>query len=170
VVVGSDIANKRKLHRYLKKITISAQHTTTYYWQLIPLQLMQQDDEDRKNEINIKLSEIAKILWDKCFGFATQCIVWLMAIFNSIGAKSEEVTLYAEDIPGALECVEKEPDAIISLPLFFYFMFFLTIFLITLAFKTSAAPFVNICINTFGNSLIVIDCEHIIHHTWRAKC
>jgi predicted nuclease with TOPRIM domain len=63
-------------------------------------------------EKNIKLSEIAKILWDKCFGFATQCIVWLMAIFNSIGAKSEEVTLYAEDIPGALECVEKEVDVL----------------------------------------------------------
>ncbi|KAL5663976.1 hypothetical protein ACJX0J_024084, partial [Zea mays] len=31
-------------------------------------------------------------------------------IFNSVGPVSEEVTLSTEDIPGALECVEKEPD------------------------------------------------------------
>jgi hypothetical protein len=33
-------------------------------------------------------------------------------IFNSIGASSEELTLSAEDIPGALECVEKEVDVL----------------------------------------------------------
>jgi hypothetical protein len=63
-------------------------------------------------EKNIKLSETAKILWDKCFGFATQCIAWLKAVFNSVRAKSEEVTLSAEDIPRALECVEKGVDTL----------------------------------------------------------
>jgi hypothetical protein len=33
-------------------------------------------------------------------------------IFNSVGAVSEEVTLYAEDIPRALECVGKEVDVL----------------------------------------------------------
>jgi hypothetical protein len=35
-----------------------------------------------------------------------------MGIFNSVGAVSEEVTLSTEDIPGALECVEKEVDVL----------------------------------------------------------
>jgi hypothetical protein len=36
----------------------------------------------------------------------------LKAIFNSVGAASEEVTPSAEDIPGALEHIEKEFDAL----------------------------------------------------------
>ena len=39
-------------------------------------------------EKNVKLSEIVKILRDKCFSFATQCIAWLKGIFNSVGAVS----------------------------------------------------------------------------------
>jgi hypothetical protein len=63
-------------------------------------------------EKNVKLSETVANLWDKCFGFATQCIARLKGIFNSIGAVSEEVTLSTEDIPGALECIEKEVDVL----------------------------------------------------------
>jgi hypothetical protein len=63
-------------------------------------------------EKNVKPSEIVTNLWDKCFGFSTQCIARLKGIFNSIGAASEEVTLSAEDIPGALECIEKEFDVL----------------------------------------------------------
>jgi hypothetical protein len=51
-----------------------------------------------------------KILHDKCFSFASQCVARLKSIFNSVGVVSEEVTLFVEDIPGALECVEKEVD------------------------------------------------------------
>jgi hypothetical protein len=32
--------------------------------------------------------------------------------FNSVGATSKEITLSAEDIPRALECVEKEVDVL----------------------------------------------------------
>jgi DNA repair exonuclease SbcCD ATPase subunit len=63
-------------------------------------------------EKNLKLSEALKTLKDKCFNFATQCTARLKSIFNSVGAASEEASLFAEDIPGALECVEKEVDAL----------------------------------------------------------
>jgi hypothetical protein len=42
----------------------------------------------------------------------TQCIARLKGIFNSVGAASEEVTPFAEDIPGALEHIEKEVDVL----------------------------------------------------------
>jgi hypothetical protein len=61
-------------------------------------------------ENNLKLNETIKTLRNKCFSFSTQCITRLKDIFNSIGAVSEEVNLSAEDIPGALRCVEKEVD------------------------------------------------------------
>jgi hypothetical protein len=36
----------------------------------------------------------------------------LGSIFNSVGAASEETSLSVEDIPGALECIEKEVDVL----------------------------------------------------------
>jgi hypothetical protein len=63
-------------------------------------------------EKNVKPSETITNLWDRCFGFATQCIAQLKGIFNSIGVTSEEVTPSAEDIPRALEHIEKEVDAL----------------------------------------------------------
>jgi hypothetical protein len=36
----------------------------------------------------------------------------LESIFNSVGAAPEETSLSADDIPGALECVEKEVDVL----------------------------------------------------------
>jgi predicted nuclease with TOPRIM domain len=58
-------------------------------------------------ENNVKLSETITNLQDRCFDFATQCISRLKGIFNSVGASSEEVTSSAEDIPRALEHIEK---------------------------------------------------------------
>jgi hypothetical protein len=63
-------------------------------------------------EKNVKPSETITNLWDRCFGFATQCIAQLKGIFISSGAASEEVTPSAKDIPGALEHIEKEVDAL----------------------------------------------------------
>jgi hypothetical protein len=44
--------------------------------------------------------------------FASQCTARLRSIFNSVGAAFEETSLSAEDIPGALECIEKEVDVL----------------------------------------------------------
>jgi DNA repair exonuclease SbcCD ATPase subunit len=63
-------------------------------------------------EKNLKLSEALKTLKNKCFNFATQCIAQLKSIFNSVGVAFEEASLSAEDIPGALECIEKEVDVL----------------------------------------------------------
>jgi predicted nuclease with TOPRIM domain len=61
-------------------------------------------------EKNLKLSETLKALKNKWFSFAAQCTARLKSIFNSVGAMSEEANLSAEDIPGALECIEKQVD------------------------------------------------------------
>jgi hypothetical protein len=66
----------------------------------------------QKLKKNVKLSETIPNLRDKCFGFATQCIAWLKGIFDSVGVVSEEVTPSTKDIPGALEHIEKEVDAL----------------------------------------------------------
>jgi chromosome segregation ATPase len=63
-------------------------------------------------EKNVKLNETVEILRDKCFRFASQCVARLKGVFNSVGATSEEITLSIEDIPRALECVEKEVDVL----------------------------------------------------------
>jgi hypothetical protein len=63
-------------------------------------------------EKNSKLTEALRALKDRCFNFASQCTARLKNIFNSVGAASEEANFSAEDIPGALECVEKEVDVL----------------------------------------------------------
>jgi hypothetical protein len=63
-------------------------------------------------EKNSKLSEALRALKKRCFNFASQCIARLKNIFNSVGAASEEANFSAEDILGALECVEKEVDVL----------------------------------------------------------
>jgi uncharacterized coiled-coil protein SlyX len=60
-----------------------------------------------KDEKNLKLRGTLKGLRDKCFSFATQCTARLKNIFNSIRAMFEEANLSAEDIPGALGCIQK---------------------------------------------------------------
>jgi hypothetical protein len=61
---------------------------------------------------NLNLSEALGTLKDKGFNFASQCTTRLKSIFNSVGAASEEASLSAEDVPGALEFVEKEVDVL----------------------------------------------------------
>jgi DNA repair exonuclease SbcCD ATPase subunit len=61
---------------------------------------------------NVKLSESITNLRDKCFGFATQCICQLKGIFNSVRVASKEITPSIEDIPGALEHIENEVEAL----------------------------------------------------------
>jgi hypothetical protein len=61
---------------------------------------------------NLKLSESLRTLKEKCFNFTSQCTARLKSIFNSVRAASEEASLSAEDVPGALECIEKEVDVL----------------------------------------------------------
>jgi hypothetical protein len=63
-------------------------------------------------EKNLKLSEALKTLKDKCFNFASQCTARLKSIFNLVGAASKETSLSAEEVPGALECIEKVVDVL----------------------------------------------------------
>jgi hypothetical protein len=62
-------------------------------------------------EKNMKLSEALRTL-ERCFNFASQCTARSKSIFNSIGVASEEASLSSENVPGALECVEKEVDVL----------------------------------------------------------
>jgi hypothetical protein len=63
-------------------------------------------------EKNMKLSEALRALKERCFNFASQCTARLKSIFNSVGAASKEASLSVEDVPRALECVEKEVDVL----------------------------------------------------------
>jgi hypothetical protein len=63
-------------------------------------------------EKNLKLSEALRTLKDKCFNFSSQCTARLKSIFNSVGAATEEASLSAENVPEALECVEKDFDVL----------------------------------------------------------
>jgi hypothetical protein len=67
---------------------------------------------EAKAKKNAKLSENGTNLQDKCFGFSTQCIGQLKGIFNSIRAAYEEITPSIKDIPGALEHIENEVEAL----------------------------------------------------------
>jgi hypothetical protein len=59
-------------------------------------------------EKSSKLSETLRMLRDTCFGFATWCSLRLRKIFNSVKAMSREANYFADNIPKALEFVEKE--------------------------------------------------------------
>jgi hypothetical protein len=72
------------------------------------------ENKDLKDEVKAeaekrsKLYEALKMLWDTCSDFATGCSLRLREIFNSVGAMSGEANYSANDIPKALEFVEKE--------------------------------------------------------------
>jgi hypothetical protein len=72
------------------------------------------ENKDLKDEVKAeaekksKLYEALKMLWDTCSDFATGCFLRLREIFNSVGAMSGEANYSANDIPKALEFVEKE--------------------------------------------------------------
>jgi hypothetical protein len=59
----------------------------------------------------MKLSEAIKNLRDICFSFAFRCSSRLREIFHSAGVASEEAKYAPDDLPGALEWVEREIDA-----------------------------------------------------------
>jgi chromosome segregation ATPase len=61
-----------------------------------------------KVEKSSKLSEAFKVLRDTFFSFTTQCSLRLHGIFNSVGAVSEDANYSVDNIPKALEFVEKE--------------------------------------------------------------
>jgi DNA repair exonuclease SbcCD ATPase subunit len=65
-----------------------------------------------ETEKNTKLNEALRALKKRCFEFASQFTARLRSIFNSVGAESEETSLSAEDIPEALECIEKKVDVL----------------------------------------------------------
>ena len=48
------------------------------------------------------------LLWETCSGFVARCSTHLREIFNSVGAISGEKNYSIEDIPKALDFVEKE--------------------------------------------------------------
>jgi hypothetical protein len=55
-----------------------------------------------------KLYEALKMLRDTCSVFTTRCSLRLREIFNSIGTMSGEANYFTNDIPKALEFIEKE--------------------------------------------------------------
>jgi polyhydroxyalkanoate synthesis regulator phasin len=63
-------------------------------------------------EKNTRLHGSIKDLWNKCVDFATWCVDRLKGIFNSVGAASEKFTPSTEDIPGALNHIESEVEAL----------------------------------------------------------
>jgi hypothetical protein len=65
-----------------------------------------------ESEKNLKLSEAVKALKEGCFEFASRCTARLRSIFNSVGSVSKETNLSAKDIPGAVDCIEKEVDVL----------------------------------------------------------
>jgi lipopolysaccharide biosynthesis regulator YciM len=65
-----------------------------------------------ESEKSSKLCEAVKALKEGCFEFESRCTTRLRSIFNSVGALSEETNLSTEDIPGALDCIEKEVDVL----------------------------------------------------------
>jgi archaellum component FlaC len=61
-----------------------------------------------EGEKSSKLSIALKTLRVSCFGFATRCTSRLQEIFNSVGATSEGIKHSVNNIPKALEWIEKE--------------------------------------------------------------
>jgi DNA repair exonuclease SbcCD ATPase subunit len=102
-------AQNEKLSKELKETQKLLEENSSQFSRKTEALNMTLKVEDQKN---LKLSETLKALKDKCFSFAAQCTARLKSIFNSVTATSEEASLSAEDIPGALECIEKEVDVL----------------------------------------------------------
>jgi hypothetical protein len=102
-------AQNEKLSKELKETqTLLEENTSRFNHETEALNMTIKVEAEK----NVKLSETLKALKNKCFSFVAQCTVWLKSIFNSVGATSEEANLSTEDIPGALECIEKEVDVL----------------------------------------------------------
>jgi hypothetical protein len=61
-----------------------------------------------ETENSSKLSEALMLLRETCSGFAARCSTHLRENFSSVGAISGEKNYSVEDIPKALDFVEKE--------------------------------------------------------------
>jgi DNA repair exonuclease SbcCD ATPase subunit len=66
------------------------------------------DEVKAEDEKSSTLYEALKMLRDTCSGFATRCSLRLREIFNLVGTMSGEANYSIDDIPKALEFVEKE--------------------------------------------------------------
>jgi DNA repair exonuclease SbcCD ATPase subunit len=100
-------AQNEKLSRELKETQILLEENSSRFSRETEALNMTIKVEAEKN---LKLSEALKALKNKCFNFVAQCTARLKTIFSSVGAAFEEASLSAEDILGALECIEKEVD------------------------------------------------------------
>jgi hypothetical protein len=58
------------------------------------------------------LQKSLKELQDKCMSFGNSCVQRLKQVFNSVGASSEKFKPSAEDLPGTLDHIEGEVDAL----------------------------------------------------------
>jgi hypothetical protein len=65
-----------------------------------------------KVEKSSNLQESLKELQDKCISFGNRCVQRLKQVFNSVGASSEKFEPLVEDLPGTLEHIEGEVDAL----------------------------------------------------------
>jgi predicted nuclease with TOPRIM domain len=102
-------AQNEKLSKELKKTqTLLEENTSRFNRETKALNMTIKVEAEK----NLKLSETLKDLKNKCFSFAAQCTARLKSIFNSVRVMSEEANLSAKDIPGALECIEKEVDVL----------------------------------------------------------
>jgi hypothetical protein len=63
-------------------------------------------------EKSSNLQKSLKYLQEKCLGFGTRCIQRLRQVFNSVGASSEKFKPSVEDLPGTLDHIEGEVDAL----------------------------------------------------------
>jgi hypothetical protein len=67
------------------------------------------DAEVAKSSI---LPKSLKELQDKCLNFGKRCVQRLKQVFNSVGASSEKFKPSAEDLPGTVDHIEGEVDAL----------------------------------------------------------
>jgi hypothetical protein len=58
------------------------------------------------------LQKSLKELQDKCLSFGNRCVQRLKQVFNSVGASSEKFEPSVEDLPGTLDHIEGEVDAL----------------------------------------------------------
>jgi hypothetical protein len=93
---------------------------------------MQQDLEDKKNEIiieglknkikeyeasleaveNTKLQQSLKELRNMCLGFGSRCVQRLKKVFSSVGVRAEKFTPSVENISSTFEHIEGEVEAL----------------------------------------------------------
>jgi hypothetical protein len=73
-------------------------------------------DFDAKLEAKVakssNLQKSLKELQDKCLNFVNRCVQRLKQVFNSVGASSEKFKPSAEDLPGIIDHIEGEVDAL----------------------------------------------------------